>query len=82
MASRVSVADMEILLGPGQESTSCPVPQVTIEETTASQKVFIEQIVEAKHGEGLDTFDLYKVLYFVHHQFKKLPLGHIKVPKF
>ena len=36
----------------------------------------------AEHEEGLATFDLYKVPYPVHHQCKKLPPEHPKVPKF
>ena len=35
-----------------------------------------------EHDEGLATFDLYKVPYPLHHQYKKLPQEHPKVPKF
>ena len=44
----------------------------------------IERLMEAKmvkHEEGRATFDLYKVLYLLHHQYKKVPPEHLKAPK-
>ena len=85
MTFRAPILDTGVLPGQAQESTSRPLPQVSPDEATASQKAFIKQIVEAKfaeHGEESDTFDLYKVSYPVHHQFKKLPVGYTKVSKF
>ena len=34
-----------------------------------------------KHEERRATFDLYKVLYLLHHQYKKVPPEHLKAPK-
>ena len=44
----------------------------------------IERLIEAKmvkHEEGRATFDMYKVLDLLHHQYKKVPLEHLKIPK-
>ena len=44
----------------------------------------IEQLIEAKTTkleEGMATFDLYKVPYLLHHQYKKVPPEHLRVPK-
>ena len=35
----------------------------------------------AEHEEGMATFDLYKVSYLLHHQYKKVPPEHLKVLK-
>ena len=57
---------------------------ISVENAAAARKAMIERLIAAKmvkHEEEKATFDVYKVLYLLHHQYKKVPPEHLRVPK-